>query len=171
MRGEFSTLDVAILHRSPQYNIGPRNHRGRPDANTRWTRRQVRRDRIDPPSFVESIVDNFPSVVGIIVALLAGRWLAAQIAGGLFGYSSAARMTMWSLTLPQVAATLAATLVAFHTLNPAGERLLDDRMLNVVLVLMLITSIVGPLLTQRFAPRLVEEHSANRAWSIVVPDQ
>jgi hypothetical protein len=62
---------------------------------------------------------------------------------------------MWSLTMPQVAATLAATLVAFHTMNSAGERLLDDRMLNVILVLMLTTSILGPLLTQRFAPRLV----------------
>jgi len=113
---------------------------------------------IDPPLFVQSIIDNFPAVVGIITALLVGKWIAAQVAGGLFHYSSAARMTMWSLTLPQVAATLAATLVAFHTLNPAGERLLDDRMLNVVLVLVLTTSILGPLLTQRFAPRLVAEH-------------
>lgn len=32
-------------------------------------------------------------------------------------------------------------------------------MLNVVLVLMMTTSILGPLLTQRFAPRLVDEHS------------
>jgi Kef-type K+ transport system membrane component KefB len=110
---------------------------------------------IDPPLFVQSIIDNFAGVVGIIGALLVGKWIAAQIAGVMFRYSSAARMTMWSLTLPQVAATLAATLVAFHTMNSAGERLLDDRMLNVILVLMLTTSILGPLLTQRFAPRLV----------------
>jgi hypothetical protein len=45
-------------------------------------------------------------------------------------------MTMWSLTLPQVAATLAATLVAFDTRNAAGQRLIDSRLLNVVLVLM-----------------------------------
>ena len=114
---------------------------------------------IDPPLFVRSIIDNLPGVVGVIAALLVGKWLAAQAAGALFRYSSAARMTMWSLTLPQVAATLAATLVAFHTLNPAGERLLDERMLNVVLVLMLTTSVLGPVLTQRFAPRLVAEHA------------
>jgi hypothetical protein len=30
-------------------------------------------------------------------------------------------MTMWSLTLPQVAATLAATLVAFDTRNPPAN--------------------------------------------------
>jgi Kef-type K+ transport system membrane component KefB len=114
---------------------------------------------IDPPLFVQSIIDNFPGVVGIIAALLVGKWIAAQVAGGLFRYSSAARMTMWSLTLPQVAATLAATLVAYHTRNSVGERLLDDRMLNVVLVLMLTTSILGPVLTQRFTPRLVRERS------------
>lgn len=61
---------------------------------------------------------------------------------------------MWSLTLPQVAATLAATLVAYETFNSAGQRLVDDQLLNVVLVLVLTTSILGPVLTQRFAPRL-----------------
>jgi len=61
---------------------------------------------------------------------------------------------MWSLTLPQVAATLAATLVAYDTFNPAGQRLIDSRLLNVVLVLMLTTSILGPVLTEHFAPRL-----------------
>ena len=61
-------------------------------------------------------------------------------------------MTMWSLALPQVAATLAATLVAFDTRNPAGQRLIDSRLLNVVLVLMVITSILGPVLTEHFAP-------------------
>jgi hypothetical protein len=40
---------------------------------------------------------------------------------------------MWSLTLPQVAATLAATLVAYRTFNAAGQPLLDSRMLNATL--------------------------------------
>ena len=50
---------------------------------------------------------------------------------------------MWSLTLPQVAATLAATLVGFDTFNPAGERLIDHDILNVVFVLILVTATVG----------------------------
>ena len=98
-------------------------------------------------------------VLAIIGALLIGKYAAATIAGRAFGYSQDARMTVWSLTLPQVAATLAATLVAYNTFNPAGQRLLDDRMLNVVLVLMLFTSIVGPILTEHYAPRLLE-HAA-----------
>jgi hypothetical protein len=76
--------------------------------------------------------------------------------GRAFAYTPAARMTMWSLTLPQVAATLAATLVAFDTRNPAGQRLIDSRLL-VVLVLMVTTSILGPVLTEHFAPRLLKD--------------
>jgi len=95
----------------------------------------------------------------VILALVIGKWIAAQIGGRLFGYSPNASKTMWSLTLPQVAATLAATLVAFDTFNPAGERLIDRELLNVVLVLMLTTSILGPVLTERFAPRMLEDEA------------
>jgi Na+:H+ antiporter len=55
-----------------------------------------------------------------------------------------------------VAATLAATLVAFNTFDPAGQRLVDVRLINVVLILVLSTSILGPILTEHFAPRLLE---------------
>jgi hypothetical protein len=41
---------------------------------------------------------------------------------------------MASLTLPQVAATLASALVGYEAVNAAGARLLDERMLNIVLV-------------------------------------
>ena len=110
---------------------------------------------IDPREFYHSITNNFVLAAAVIFALLAGKWIAAQIAGRAFGYSQVARMTVWSLTLPQVAATLAATLVAFDTFDPAHQRLLDGRMLNVVLVLMLTTSILGPVLTEKFAPRML----------------
>ncbi len=111
---------------------------------------------IDPRVFAGSIFNNFPLVAGIIGALLVGKWIAAVIASRAFAYSRAARSTMWSLTLPQVAATLAATLVGFDTFNSAGQRLLDGRMLNAVLVLMLATSILGPILTERFAARMLK---------------
>jgi Kef-type K+ transport system membrane component KefB len=114
---------------------------------------------IDPLVFMHSLIDNFSVVAGIIGALIAGKWIAADVVGRAFGYTAAARKTMWSLTLPQVAATLAATLVAYDTLDPAGRRLLDARMLNAVLVLMLTTSILGPVLTQHYAPRMLESPS------------
>jgi len=46
--------------------------------------------------------------------------------------------------------------VAFDTRNGAGQRMLDATMLNAVLVLMLVTSILGPVLTERFALRMLE---------------
>jgi Na+:H+ antiporter len=56
--------------------------------------------------------------------------------------------------LPQVAATLAATLVAYGMLGAKGQRLLDNRMLSIVLVL--VTAILGPVLTEHFAARMAE---------------
>ena len=114
---------------------------------------------INPVTFVQAIADDFLLVAGIIGALLVGKWIAAWAVGKAFGYSLDERLTVWSLTLPQVAATLAATLVAHETLDAAGHRLLDDRMLNVVLVLVFLTSILGPVLTERFALRLATAHT------------
>ena len=112
---------------------------------------------INPVTFGRTVVTNLPLVSGIVAALLAGKWIAAAVMGRAFGYPPAARLTMWALTLPQVAATLAATLVAYDTRNAAGARLLDGTMLNAVLVLMLATSILGPVLTELFAPRMLPD--------------
>jgi Na+:H+ antiporter len=113
---------------------------------------------INPVVFVRSLMDNFALALSIILALLVGKFLAAEIAGRKFQYPSAARMAMWSLTLPQVAATLAATLVGFNMFDPAGRRLIDERVLNSVFVLMLSTSILGPVLTQHYTPLML------RSW-------
>jgi Kef-type K+ transport system membrane component KefB len=118
---------------------------------------------IDPPEFWHSVTHNGGLASAVIFALLAGKWIAAQIAGKAFGYSSLARTTMWSLTLPQVAATLAATIVAFNTFDSTGQRLIDSELLNVVLVLMLTTSLLGPLLAERLIPRLLGSISPAKA--------
>jgi Kef-type K+ transport system membrane component KefB len=113
---------------------------------------------IDPVVFYHSVRDNFALAVSIILALLVGKWIAVQIVARIFSYTRASRMTMWSLTLPQVAATLAAALTAYKTLDPHGRRLVDGHLLNVVLVLMLTTSILGPILTERFAPGMLTQN-------------
>jgi hypothetical protein len=64
---------------------------------------------------------------------------------------------MWALTLPQVAATLAATLVGYSTRNGAGERLLGEEIFNSVLVLLVVTSFLGPVLTELFTPGMIRE--------------
>jgi Kef-type K+ transport system membrane component KefB len=115
---------------------------------------------INPVVFVTSLVDSFSLVIAIVGALLVGKFIAAETAGRAFGYTSIQRLTIWSLTLPQVAATLAAALVAFNTFDQLGDRLIDLSMLNVVLVLMLTTAILGPVLTERLVPRMLEDEAA-----------
>ena len=111
---------------------------------------------IDPVVFVRSIIDNFALAAAVVGALIIGKGIAAAVAARLFTYTRAAQMTMWSLTLPQVAATLAATLVGYDTFNPAGQRLIDEKILDVVFVLILVTASLGPILTQHYAPMLRE---------------
>jgi Kef-type K+ transport system membrane component KefB len=116
---------------------------------------------INPLAFLQSVTSNFLLVCGVIGALLLGKWIAVAVAGRSFRYTRITRLTMWSLTLPQVAATLAATLVAYNTFDAAGQRLIDGKLLNVVLVLMVATSFTGPVLTQRFLPQMVREDSTD----------
>jgi hypothetical protein len=53
---------------------------------------------------------------GIIGALLVGKWIAAEVSGGARLFPSGTQNDV-VLTLPQVAATLAAMLVAYRTFN------------------------------------------------------
>ena len=115
---------------------------------------------VDPLLFAHSAQQHLPIAAGITAALLLGKWLAAQLAGRAFGYSADARLTVWSLTMPQIAATLAAALVAFHTRDAAGQPLLDQDMLHAVLVMLVVTSVLGLQLTQRYAPRLLGDARA-----------
>jgi Kef-type K+ transport system membrane component KefB len=118
---------------------------------------------IDPLTLVRGLSENFYLAAAIIGALIAGKWIAAESCGLAFGYARAARATVWSLTLPQVAATLAATLIAYKTFNAAGEPLIDGHMLNAVLIMVLVTAILGPVLTQRFAPGMLDSTRAEPA--------
>ena len=124
---------------------------------------------IDPVAFGRGMLHQFPLIVGIFLALLVGKWAAVALVGRAYGYSAAERLIMVLLTLPQVAATLAATLVAHDTVNAAGQPLLDNQVVNAVLALVLATSILGPLLTARFVPRMVSDVGQQAASE--APDQ
>ena len=115
---------------------------------------------IVPGAVGRTILDNFWLVAGMVVSLILWKGIAAAIAGRAFGYPRDARLTMWALTLPQVAATLAATLVGYNALNAAGERLLPEEIFNAVLVLPVVTSLLGPVLTELFTPGMVFEEKA-----------
>lgn len=124
---------------------------------------------IDLPAFIKTL-SSIGLTIAIVAGLIGSKFVAALLAKLLYRYSRNELLTMWSLSLPQVAATLAATLVAYQTLNPAGERLVNEDVLNSVIVLMVVTSVAGPLITARVASLLplaqtaTEEESLLKQW-------
>ena len=114
---------------------------------------------IAPVAVGRTILDNFWLVAGIVASLILGKGIAAAIAGRAFGYGRQATLTMWAMTMPQVAATLAAAMVGYDTFNAAGERLLAEDIFNASLVLLVVTSLLGPVLTQLFTPGMITEEA------------
>lgn len=109
---------------------------------------------INYQGFISSLSGELPLTSGIVGALILSKFLAAMVAKLLYRYNWNEALTMWSLSLPQVAATLAAALVAKVTLNEEGAGLITDSVFNAVIVLMLVTAILGPVLTEQFGRNL-----------------
>ncbi|HHP7232539.1 MAG TPA: cation:proton antiporter [Xenococcaceae cyanobacterium] len=117
---------------------------------------------LDIPGFVNTLTTEFPLTVAVVGGLLVSKFLASAIAKLLYRYSWTETLTMWSLSLPQVAATLAAALAGVD----AG--LISDSVFNVVIVLMLVTSIAGPICTARFGRKIAldfDSRSEAASWN------
>lgn len=110
---------------------------------------------LDIPGFITTLTTELPLTLGIVGGLFLSKFIAAAIAKLLYGYSWNQAITMWSLSLPQVAATLAAALAGVN----AG--LINDSVFNVVIVMMLITAIAGPILTTQFGRKLSVTSASN----------
>lgn len=102
----------------------------------------------------QSVLQN-PAVVSSLIAVtIGGKWLAAHLTGRCFGFQTSETRTMASLSIPQMAATLASAVVGYQALNAGGERLLNSGFVNAVIVLVIVTCVLGPILTTRFAAQL-----------------
>lgn len=109
---------------------------------------------VDFKVFFTTLRDQPLLVLGILGALFGGKWLAAELAGRALGYAMADRQLMYGLTIPQVAATLAVALVAYSTRNAAGQRLIDEPVLNATVALVILSSLIGLVLAGRATRRL-----------------
>ncbi len=103
---------------------------------------------LDINGFIETLTTSLGLTLAIVFGLLVSKFLAALIAKLLYGYQWIEALTMWSLSVPQVAATLAAALVGVQ------QGVITSEVFNAVIVLMLVTSVLGPVMTARFASRL-----------------
>ncbi|MDF2388398.1 cation:proton antiporter [Nostoc ellipsosporum NOK] len=99
---------------------------------------------IDVPTFVQNI-GILKLALFIVVGLLASKFIAALLAKLVYRYNWQEILTMWSLSMPQVSTTLAATLVGYRA------ELLPLEVFNSIIVLMLVTSTLGPLITSQIA--------------------
>ncbi|MEA5441173.1 cation:proton antiporter [Cyanobium gracile] len=104
--------------------------------------------------------------IALILALIASKGLASWWSGLLYRYDGPEMLTLWSLSLPQVAATLAATYVGYR------QGLLDERVLNSVLALMVVTATLGPILTSvamtRMATRGAQDLSLQESGQLAL---
>lgn len=87
-------------------------------------------------------------MVGMTTVVLVTKWMAAAAAGRLYGYDRDEVMVAFGLTIPQAAATLAATLVGYRL------ELFDDAVLNGSILMILVTCSLGPWTVQRYGRRL-----------------
>jgi len=123
---------------------------------------------IDVRVFAETLVARIGLVVGIVGGLVGAKLLAARLTQRIYAYTRSEGRLIWSLSIPQVAATLAPALVAYETKNAEGIRLIDEAVLNTMLVLVVITSMMGPVLTEYFGrQRLAEQAASVRAAGVV----
>jgi Kef-type K+ transport system membrane component KefB/nucleotide-binding universal stress UspA family protein len=113
---------------------------------------------IDVPAFTQNL-GILQLTLFIVVGLIASKFIAAFVAKLIYHYSWQETLTMWSLSLPQVGITLAATLVGYQA------DLIDLGVLGSVTVLMLITSTLGPLLTSQVAVGLTSTAKEQRTLS------
>ncbi|MGL5794916.1 MAG: cation:proton antiporter, partial [Waterburya sp.] len=105
----------------------------------------------------EDILSSVGIPLSIVAALFISKFLAACLAKFAYRYSWLQTITMWSLPLPQVAATLAAALIAFQA------EIIDTRLFNSVILLMLATLIAGPLISTRAAAQLTSNQTNTKA--------
>jgi Kef-type K+ transport system membrane component KefB len=124
---------------------------------------------LDVPQLIRASREHWMLFSGIVIALLGAKFLAAWIGGAVARYSQNERLLIWSLSIPQVAATLAAALAGYAALNSDNQRLIDMPVVNAVLVLVLVSSILGPILTQRYGRRVVAESSSQTHGAIEPP--
>ena len=110
--------------------------------------------QLNLPAFMRSLLEGLPFVLGMIGVLCIGKFAAASVTAWIYGYDRPERLSMWALSLPQLAATLAATVTAHESMNAAGERLIGEGVVNAIIVLMVLTATVGPILTERFGRKI-----------------
>ncbi len=112
---------------------------------------------IDPLIVLQTIRQHFLLVSAIVLTVMLTKVLAGWLAGRKFNYSLNQKALMGALMTPQVSSTLAVALVAYESFNEAGERLIDEALLNSILVLMVVSAVIGTIAVEFVGKRVVND--------------
>ncbi|MCH8550278.1 MAG: cation:proton antiporter [Balneolaceae bacterium] len=82
--------------------------------------------------------------LAMITAVVIGKGGAAYLSRYIFKFSKVESWTVFGLTVPQAAATLAVTLIAYEI------GLFDDYILNGTIMMILVTCLIGPYVVEKF---------------------
>jgi Kef-type K+ transport system membrane component KefB/nucleotide-binding universal stress UspA family protein len=93
-------------------------------------------------------------MLAMTVTVTTTKWVAARMTEKLCGYSRAEGWTIFGLSVPQAAATLAATMIGLEV------GLFDEAVLNGAIMMILATCIVGPWVVAKYGRKIAlqEEH-------------
>jgi Kef-type K+ transport system membrane component KefB len=106
----------------------------------------------NPRIFVEK-PENLGIALAVIVGAVGGKFLAAWIPGILFKYPFPEIGLMFSLTMSRAALVLVIALYGKTT------GLINDGIFNAIIVYIIVTCLIGPILTEVFAKQIVHDPS------------
>ncbi|RAL23119.1 cation/H(+) antiporter [Lujinxingia litoralis] len=94
-------------------------------------------------------------LAAVLIALVSvGKLVAALIVRSIFKYSAAEGWTIYGLSVPQAAATLAVTLIGYEA------SIFDATLVNAVVVMILATCILGPALVEKYGLEMAHRAEA-----------
>lgn len=102
---------------------------------------------VDPVAVMETRT-TWITAGALVLMVVVGKMGGSLATGGLFAYDRAQVMTMFGLSAPQAAATLAVTFVGLEL------GLLGEEVVNAVVALILVTAVLGPTVVGRFGRRV-----------------
>lgn len=98
------------------------------------------------------------TVAGLMLAtVLATKYMASLFVSKIYKYKNDEQMVIFGLSIPQAAATLAATLIGYEI------GIFDETVLNGTIMMILATSVIGPSLVEKFGRKVAarEEKAYN----------
>ncbi|OIJ10343.1 cation/H(+) antiporter [Anaerobacillus arseniciselenatis] len=103
--------------------------------------------------------------LSIVLFVNFGKAFAAWISGNIYSYSKDEIKLMYGLSIPQAAATLAATLVGFEL------GLFNLATVNGVIIMILVTCLIGPYMVEKYSRKIAQYEEEQPYEPSIAPER